>query len=156
MKLERHKEGISKAKAAGKRFGRPATARIKADQVRKLRERGLGASKIARQLGISRASVYRAIKYGTPIDSFKKGFNALLEAAGFVYHDRRDKHALYSLRHSYGTFRLTTKRDKRATSKSLALQMGTSVRMIEKYYGHDEIHDYEDELAGVTEPSHDR
>ena len=93
---------------------------------------------------------------GTPVDNFKKGFNALLVAAGFVYTDIRDKHALYSLRHSYGTFRLTTKRDKRASSKSLALQMGTSVRMIEKYYGHDEIHDYEDELAGEAEPMHDR
>jgi len=81
---------------------------------------------------------------GTPVDSFKKGFNALLEAAGFVYINKRDKHAPYSLRHSYATYRLTTKRDKRASSKSLALQMGTSVRMIEKYYGHDEIHDYED------------
>jgi len=93
---------------------------------------------------------------GTPVDNFKKGFNALLEAAGFVYTDRRDKHAIYSLRHSYGTFRLTTKRSKRATTKMLALQMGTSVRMIEKYYGHDEIHDYEDELAGEAEPMHDR
>lgn len=32
--------------------------------------------------------------------------------------------------------------------KRFALQMGTSVRMIEQHYGHDEIHDYEDELAG--------
>jgi len=32
--------------------------------------------------------------------------------------------------------------------------MGTSVRMIEKYYGHDEIHDYEDELAGEPNPAY--
>ena len=57
---ERQKEGIQKAKAAGTRFGRPATARDKADDGRKLREQGLGASEIARQLDISRASVYRA------------------------------------------------------------------------------------------------
>jgi integrase len=88
---------------------------------------------------------------GTPVDSFKKGFNALLQAAGFDYSDGRQKHALYSLRHSYATFRLTTKRAKRTSAKPLALQMGTSVRMIEKFYGHDEILDYEEELAGCPE-----
>ena len=60
MMLERQKEGIAKSKAAGKRFGRPATARDKADQVRELKQQGIGASEIAKQLGISRASVYRA------------------------------------------------------------------------------------------------
>jgi len=59
MMLERQREGIAKAKAAGKRFGRPAIARDKADQVQELRKQGLGASEIARQLGISRSSVYR-------------------------------------------------------------------------------------------------
>jgi integrase len=88
------------------------------------------------------------IESGKTVASFKKGFNALLEAAGFEYVDRSRKHTLTSLRHSYATFRLTTKRAKRASIKSLSLQMGTSIRMIEKYYGHDQIHDYEEELAG--------
>lgn len=85
---------------------------------------------------------------GEPVQSFKKGFDALLEAAGFVYVDRKHKHSLTSLRHSYATFRLTTKRAKRASTRALALQLGTSERMIDKHYGHDQIHDYEEELAG--------
>jgi DNA invertase Pin-like site-specific DNA recombinase len=59
MMLERQREGIAKAKAAGKRFGRPAIPEDKADQVRDLKQQGLGASKIAEVLKISRSSVYR-------------------------------------------------------------------------------------------------
>lgn len=59
MMLERQREGIAKAKAEGKYKGRAATARAKADQVLELKERGLGAAAIARQLGISIRSVYR-------------------------------------------------------------------------------------------------
>jgi DNA invertase Pin-like site-specific DNA recombinase len=59
MMLERQREGIARAKAQGKYKGRKSTARAKADRVRELRALGLGASEIARQLGIGRASVYR-------------------------------------------------------------------------------------------------
>jgi DNA invertase Pin-like site-specific DNA recombinase len=59
MMLERQREGIAKAKSAGKSFGRPATAKLKANQVQELRETGLGATEIAKKLGISRSSVYR-------------------------------------------------------------------------------------------------
>jgi integrase len=86
---------------------------------------------------------------GTAIKSFKKGFYALLSAAGFEYETIEQKHTLTSLRHSYATFGLTTKRSKRATIKSLSLQLGTSVRMIEQFYGHDQILDYQEELAGT-------
>jgi DNA invertase Pin-like site-specific DNA recombinase len=61
MMLERQREGIAKAKAAGKYKGRKPTARAKAGEVRELRDRGLGASAIAKQLGIGRASVYRCL-----------------------------------------------------------------------------------------------
>jgi hypothetical protein len=54
---------------------------------------------------------------------------------------------LTSLRHTYATFRLTTKIGKRATMRALAQQMGTSDRMIQKHYGHDQIEDYRDELS---------
>ena len=33
----------------------------------------------------------------------------------------------------------------------LAMQMGTSERMIQEHYGHDQILDYQDELAGGEE-----
>ena len=32
--------------------------------------------------------------------------------------------------------------------RALAMQMGTSEKMINEHYGHDEILDYEDELRG--------
>jgi DNA invertase Pin-like site-specific DNA recombinase len=59
--LERQREGIAKARAEGKYKGRKATARAKAHEVIALRAQGLGPSKIARQMGIGRASVYRII-----------------------------------------------------------------------------------------------
>jgi DNA invertase Pin-like site-specific DNA recombinase len=61
MMLERQREGIAKAKAEGKYKGRKATARAKANLVRELHEKGIGATEIARQLGIGRASVYRVL-----------------------------------------------------------------------------------------------
>ena len=59
--LERQREGIAKAKAAGKYKGRKPTARAKADQVLALRAEGLGATDISRRLRIGRASVYRIL-----------------------------------------------------------------------------------------------
>lgn len=59
--LERQREGIAKAKAAGKYKGRKPTARAKAGEAQRLRAEGLGATEIAQRLGISRASVYRAL-----------------------------------------------------------------------------------------------
>jgi DNA invertase Pin-like site-specific DNA recombinase len=57
--LERQREGIAKAKAAGKYKGRAPTARRKAPEVLKLAEEGLTEVAIAEQLGISRSSVQR-------------------------------------------------------------------------------------------------
>jgi DNA invertase Pin-like site-specific DNA recombinase len=61
MMLERQREGIAKAKAQGKYRGRAPTARAKASAARALAEQGVGASEIARQLGMGRASVYRVL-----------------------------------------------------------------------------------------------
>jgi DNA invertase Pin-like site-specific DNA recombinase len=59
--LERQLEGIAKAKREGKYKGRKPTARAKADDVRRLRAEGKGASAIARELSIGRQSVYRIL-----------------------------------------------------------------------------------------------
>ena len=59
LMLERQREGIARAKAEGKYKGRKPTARDKGHEVKRLRSEGIGATAIAKQLGISRASVYR-------------------------------------------------------------------------------------------------
>jgi DNA invertase Pin-like site-specific DNA recombinase len=59
LRRERQREGIAKAKADGRYTGRRPT--IDASAVTALRAEGLGASEIARRLGIGRASVYRLI-----------------------------------------------------------------------------------------------
>ncbi|MBO8087797.1 MAG: recombinase family protein [Marichromatium sp.] len=59
--LERQREGIAKAKAEGKYKGRQPTAQAKAEEALALREAGVGASEIARRLGIGRSSVYRIL-----------------------------------------------------------------------------------------------
>ena len=59
LRRERQLEGISAAKARGVYKGRPAT--IDASKVAALRAEGLGATEIAKRLGVGRASVYRVL-----------------------------------------------------------------------------------------------
>ena len=59
MMLERQREGIAKAKTEGKYKGRAPTARAKAEEVRKLLADGIGPCDVAKQLNISRSSVWR-------------------------------------------------------------------------------------------------
>ena len=63
--LERQREGIAKAKAEGKYKGRAPTARVKADEALTLLKGGMGATEVARRLGIGRASVYRILEAAT-------------------------------------------------------------------------------------------
>jgi len=58
---ERVRAGLAHARQNGKRLGRPLTAGLQADQVRKLRRSGLSKSQIARQLNIGRTSVRRIL-----------------------------------------------------------------------------------------------
>jgi DNA invertase Pin-like site-specific DNA recombinase len=60
MMLERQREGIASAKAEHRYKGRKPTARAKAAEIKVLTEQGVGATEIAKRLGIGRASVYRA------------------------------------------------------------------------------------------------
>ena len=59
--LERQREGIAKAKDEGKYIGRAKTARAKTGDVLDLYKAGKGASEIAKEIRISRASVYRIL-----------------------------------------------------------------------------------------------
>jgi DNA invertase Pin-like site-specific DNA recombinase len=57
--LERTNEGRQEAKAKGVKFGRKPT--VDKAKVRLLREQGVGATEIAKQLNIGRSTVYKAL-----------------------------------------------------------------------------------------------
>ena len=59
LRRERQMEGIEKAKEKGVYKGRKPSIDVNA--VKELKEKGMGASAIAKELGIGRASVYRAL-----------------------------------------------------------------------------------------------
>jgi DNA invertase Pin-like site-specific DNA recombinase len=59
LRKERQLEGIAKAKAEGVYQGRPKS--IKSSEIRKLHVQGQKIAEIAKVLGCSRASVYRAL-----------------------------------------------------------------------------------------------
>ena len=73
LRRERQAEGIAKAKADGVYKGRKAS--IDAVAVRALVANGMGASSIAKKLGIGRASVYRLIAQ-TPEGVERAGANS--------------------------------------------------------------------------------
>lgn len=60
LRRERQMEGIARAKAEGKYRGRKRS--IDAEKVKQLRDEGMGATEIAKVLGIGRASVYRVLE----------------------------------------------------------------------------------------------
>jgi putative DNA-invertase from lambdoid prophage Rac len=59
---ERVRAGLAHARQNGQRLGRPLTAAVDADQVRKFHRDGLSKSEIARRLEIGRTSVRRILK----------------------------------------------------------------------------------------------
>ena len=60
LRRERQLEGIARAKAAGAYKGRSAS--IDVARILEMKAQGLGATAIAKALGIGRASVYRALE----------------------------------------------------------------------------------------------
>lgn len=69
---------------------------------------------------------------GSPVGSFKKSFISLIKSAGVEFDENGNKRTIYSLRHTYATFRL----GEGVHQFVLAQNMGTSVSMLEKHYGH--------------------
>ena len=67
---------------------------------------------------------------GLPIENWV-GFSALLKAAGLEYDTHGNKRSIYSLRHTYATFRLQHGTNVYWLKKN----MGASVAMIERHYG---------------------
>ena len=84
---------------------------------------------------------------GTPIKSFKRGFSSLVKFAGVEIDSKGDKRTPYSLRHTYATMRLT----EGVSVYTLARNMGTSVAMIERFYGQTRTPDQATELNKMRE-----
>lgn len=70
-------------------------------------------------------------KDGTPIQTMKTAFNSLLDFAKIPIERNGGSRTIYSLRHFYATMRLSHE----TSPFLLAKQMGTSVEMLEKFYG---------------------
>ena len=68
---------------------------------------------------------------GSPVLSFKRSFVSLMDFAGLPLIRNGMTRTIYSLRHFYATQRL----EHETSPFLLAKQMGTSVEMLEKFYG---------------------
>ena len=73
---------------------------------------------------------------GKRIGSYRKGFAQLLEECELRQDQYQNIRSLYSLRHTYATMRINE-----VPIYQLAVNMGTSVEMIENYYSHARITD---------------
>jgi integrase len=69
---------------------------------------------------------------GSEIASFKKSFRTLVTNAGVASDSRGQPRTIYSLRHTYATNSL----QHNVNHYALAKNMGTSVAMLENFYGH--------------------
>lgn len=74
---------------------------------------------------------------GSPISSLKNSFQQALKKAGVLYGSDGKKRVPYSLRHTYATMRLS----EGVSVFQLAANMGTSVEMIELFYGKKRVRD---------------
>ncbi len=73
-----------------------------------------------------------ANRNGEEIKSFKKGFESLLNEYDLLHDSKGDKRTIYSLRHTYATYRI----NEGVSITDLSNNMGTSVKMIEQHYYH--------------------
>lgn len=74
---------------------------------------------------------------GSTIGSFKKGFNRVLSEAGILKGSDDKRRVPYSLRHTYATMRIT----EGVSVFQLAANMGTSVEMLDTFYGKKRMRD---------------
>ena len=69
---------------------------------------------------------------GKTILSFKRSFNSLMKDVGLLYDHKGNRRTPYSIRHTYITMRLM----EGVNVYQLSSNVGTSIEMIENYYGH--------------------
>jgi integrase len=82
---------------------------------------------------------------GKAIQHFREGFDAVITEAGVDKDRYGNKFVIYTLRHTYITFRL--KYGKNVSIHSLAKNARTSVEMIQSHYDDTETLDFVDELT---------
>lgn len=80
----------------------------------------------------SQENIFLNLKTGKPIQSFKVGFNSILNYCNVPIMADGMNRTIYSLRHFYATKRILGKASLLDTAKN----MGTSVSMLENHYGH--------------------
>lgn len=68
---------------------------------------------------------------GSRVGTYKKGFNQLLEECNLRIDKDGQNRTIYSLRHTYATMRINE-----VSIYQLAVNMGTGVEMIERFYSH--------------------
>jgi DNA invertase Pin-like site-specific DNA recombinase len=66
MMLERQREGIAVARAAGHYKGRAPTVRKQLPEIKRLLAAGLGVASVAKKLGVGRATIYRLLGPAQP------------------------------------------------------------------------------------------
>lgn len=76
-------------------------------------------------------------KDGSPVISFRKGFDRALKEAGVLFSSDGRRRVPYSLRHTYATMRIS----EGVSVFQLAANMGTSVEMIDNFYGKKRVRD---------------
>jgi len=86
---------------------------------------------------------------GTVVARIDGTFKKFLKEADLLEGTEGKERTLYSLRHFYATRELTRKNP--ISVSLLAKQLGTSIQMIEKYYGHLDTVKEGDVLSGYTE-----
>ena len=74
-----------------------------------------------------------SVSFACATGRFSPPTDWLLEDAGMLNDEYGEARALYSCRHTYATFGLLFKK---VPVHTLAVNMGTSVGMIEKHYSH--------------------
>ncbi len=78
------------------------------------------------------------------LDSLRQVFERMMTDIGITQNANGNKFTLYSCRHTYATFRLT---NAEIPITLLAKNMGTSIEMIERHYGHLDVRKMADVLG---------
>lgn len=113
-----------KAKKRRQVVPQPAVAKY-LERLKRFREDELGHS-------VPEHEVVFCNRDGEVVQSYKKGFKSVLKSIGLRTDDQGNPFTLYSLRHTYATMRIVNG----VPHYFIASNMGTSVEMLMKFYGH--------------------